>query len=186
MKKILIDTTYDRIHSYYQSGTSLTEKEDEIKKRWEAAHSLMLLYHSREQSVPILKARFEISNAQAYRDINSSLKLFGDINKSNKEGMRNIHYELAMQTYKMAKECKPPDLAEMNRANALAMKILGLDREDPEMPDFENLQPHVYIIANDPKTLGFLEIPNLEQELEKFKKKKAKQALDISDAELAD
>lgn len=185
MKNISLDTTYDRIfHSYRHDHVKLTANQEEIKKRWEAAYSLMVNYHSREQAIPMLRSKFEISVSQAHRDINNCLRLFGDVAKSNKEGIRNILYEYSMKTFQLAASCKPPDIGEMNKSISLMIKLKGIDKDDPDLPDFSKLEPHTYIIANDPKTLGFEEVPNIEAEIAKYKKKQALKTIDITDAEI--
>jgi serine/threonine protein phosphatase PrpC len=166
------ETTMERIFSFYVTGTDITAKEEEIRMRWEMAYSLILQYGNTQTVIPMLEKQFEIKKAQAYRDINNALNLFGDVNKSNKQAKRNLIYQLAMKIYEMAEQQKDTD--QMTKALTLAAKVEGLDKDDPEIPDFNNFQQHIYNIVCDPELLGMKPIQNLEAEIEKFKQKKLK------------
>jgi len=82
------DTHFEKVLPSYldDSRIVLSPLEEGMKKRWEAAFSLLLNFKSREQAVKILQQQFGGSLATAYRDINHALALFGDITKSRKEG----------------------------------------------------------------------------------------------------
>jgi hypothetical protein len=170
--KLPTDTTLERIFSFYVNSTEITEKEEQIRMRWEAAYSLILQYGNTQTVLPLLENKFEIKRAQAYRDINNCLKLYGDVNKSNKQAKRNLLSQLAMKIYELAAGETPPNLDQMTKALTLAAKVEGLDKEDPEMPDFKNFTQHNYNIVCDPKILGMEEIPDLEAKIAAFKKKK--------------
>lgn len=180
--KLPLDTTLDRIFSFYINGTELTPKEEEIRMRWDAAYSLILKYVNRQTVVPLLEKKFGIKTAQANRDISNCLKLFADVNESSKKAKRNLYSQLAMKIYELAASENPPNRDDMTKALALAVKIEGLDKEDPDMPDFKNFEQHVYNIVCDPSLLGMSPIPNLESELAKFKMKKL-QTINIDNGE---
>ncbi len=180
-------TTLERVAQYYiKENIRLTPKEEEVRLRWEAAFSILCNFHSTEQTVQVLMSKFSYSRAQAYRDVQNSTRLFGDVSKSSKEGVRNILYEYAMRVFQLAASAKPPDLDQMNKAMANMIKIKGLDREDPEIPSFESLQQHNYNIVVDPKSIGLPEIQNLQQVIEEFKKKKRKKDILIHDADVVE
>jgi hypothetical protein len=179
------ETTFERIFAHFMDeSVKLTPKEEQIRERWDAAFSLLLNYHSTEQAANIMKSKYGISRAQAYRDVQNATRLFGDISKAHKEGIRHILYEYSMKVFQMAANCKPPDLDQMNKSITNMMKIKGLDKDDPDIPAFEHLQQHIYNIVMDAKVLGLPEIPNLEEVIEQFKKKKLSRNLNISDAEI--
>ena len=99
------DTTFDKILAWYIDETGklkLTEKQEVLKNRWEAAYDLLCNYHSPQQATPLLMQKHGLSKAQAYRDVKNATNLFGDINETRKEGMRHILYEYAMKTFQMA------------------------------------------------------------------------------------
>lgn len=130
MKRIVDDSTpVERITaSYLEEGIELSDKDEELKKRWEAAFSFLLNFHSREQTVKKLIGVFGGSIARAYRDINNALSLFGDINKSRKEGWRYIIFEYNQTLFQMA--TKDKDLDIMGRCLDRMIKLADLDKEE--------------------------------------------------------
>lgn len=114
--------------SYLDEKISLSEKDQELKKRWESAFSLLLNFHSREQATKKLMALFNISMATAYRDISSALQLFGDINKSRKEGWRYIIFEYNQNLFQMA--TKEKALEVMGKCLDRMIKLAELDKEE--------------------------------------------------------
>lgn len=134
------DSTFDKIFAHYINPEKfpLSDKEEEIRKRWSAAFSLQLNYHSPEQAVPVLMEEFSISKAQAYRDIRNATALFGDVHKSEKEGKRYILYEYSMKLMQMA--IKKGDLEAWGRAIDKMIKLGMLDKEDTEQINPEKLE----------------------------------------------
>lgn len=150
-------TTIDKISAWYldkESGVTLTEKEEKIRVRWSAAFSLLCQYHSPQQAVKVIQEQFDISEPQAYRDVKQATKLFGDVTKSEKEGYRHILYEYSMKVFQMA--AKNHDLQNMNKSISNMISLKGLDVEDPDMPDFNKLQPHQYNINIPDATINIL------------------------------
>lgn len=114
--------------SYLDEKITLSEKDETLKKRWEAAFSLLLNFHSREQATKKLMSLFEISMATAYRDISNALQLFGDINKSRKEGWRYIIFEYNQNLFQMA--TKDKNLEVMGKCLDRMIKLAELDKEE--------------------------------------------------------
>ncbi len=140
-------TSFDKIHAWYLYGSDkiiLSHKDQEIRDRWEAAFSLLVNYHSTENAIPVLKTKYEISRAQAYRDIINAKRLFGDITQSSKEADRYILFELSMKTFQLAAKQSPPHIEGMNRAIANMIKLKGLDRDEPDAVRPEDLESHNY------------------------------------------
>ena len=174
--QLIQDTTYDKILTWYIDETGklkLTEKQEDLKSRWEAAYDLLCNYHSPQQATPLLMQQFGLSKAQAYRDVKNATNLFGDINETRKEGIRHILYEYAMKTFQMA--AKSHDYAEMNRAIANMIKLKGLDKDDPDLPDFSRLVPTTQVIQINPEFLqkyGHLIDQSVIEKLKKVFEKK--------------
>lgn len=147
-------TSLEKIFLHYTNDRKLSAAQEEQRNRLEAAFTLLCNYHSPEQAVPILQAKFDISRPTAYRLIRDATNLFGDVNASNKEGYRHILYEYAMKTYQLA--AKNHDHREMNRAVANMIKLKGLDRDDPDLPDFAKLEQHNYNIVLPANITDFL------------------------------
>lgn len=140
------DTTKDRIFAFYldRDRVKLTEKEEVIRERWSACFTLLCQYHSPQQAVGVIQQKFGISEAQAYRDVKNAIELFGDVTSSDKQAYRHILFEFAMKIFQLA--ATKSDLSEMNKALNTMVKIRGLEREDPNMPDFSLLQNNTYNI----------------------------------------
>ena len=140
------DTHFENVLASYLDETKivLSPLEEEMKKRWETAFSLLLNWHGREQAVKILKEQFDISLATAYRDINRALSLFGDITKSRKEGWRYIIFEYNQKLFQMA--TKDKNLETMGKCLDRMIKLADLDKEDAVFNP-EKLQAQVYEIG---------------------------------------
>ena len=100
-------------------------------------------------------ALLKFSQAQAYRDINLCHFIFGDMRKANKEVKRHIAEQMALEIYRKAK--KADDFKAMNAANRNYIEATGIKIEDPDIPDFEKLQPSVYPIIVDERLGAMLE-----------------------------
>lgn len=137
-------TALNNIRDHYLNGTELSKKNEDIRLRWTAVFTLLCNYHSNQQAIPKLMSQFQISEAQAYRDLNNSMQLFGDVLKASKDGHRYIIYELAMKTYQVA--AKNGDYKAMSQSVGNMIKLLGLDRLDPDLPDFQKMQPSLNVI----------------------------------------
>lgn len=131
MKKILEKATpFEHILAHYidPGYPELKDTTMQIKERWETAFGLLRNYRSREQTAKIIMSQFGISRSQAYVDINSAISLFGDINKSRKEGMRYLISEY--NTLLLQKAVEANDMDQMGKAIDRMMRIEGLDKED--------------------------------------------------------
>jgi len=133
--------------------TELTEHQQLRLKRVKSTYPLLLEAKSTYQIIELLQSEYDISQAQAYRDIDLCQQLFGNIRKSNKEFKRHMAEEMALETYRMAKDEK--DLKVMASATKAYIEASGCNIEDPDRPDFEGLQPNVYpiIIDDQQKTM---------------------------------
>jgi hypothetical protein len=133
------ETALDRIKAAFVTEGAeekLSPEEKVRKEQLEAAHGLLVNYHSLEQAVPLLMGRYGISKATAYRRCNEAIRLFGDVTRSYKDGIRHILYEFAMKVFQLAAGRKnefkqpDPDLKAMNTAIKNMAMLKGLDKED--------------------------------------------------------
>ncbi len=148
------DTTFDKILGWFLDTTgkcNLSVKNTALRQRWECAYDLQCNYKTPTMAAPILMRKYNLSRAQAYRDIKNATNLFGDINATRKEGSRHVLYEYAMKTLQMASRDR--NVKEMNKAVGNMIKIKGLDREDPNIPDFSRLEPTTQVIQLNPEFL---------------------------------
>jgi len=140
------DTHFENVLASYlnEKEIKLSPVEEEMKQRWETAFSLLLNSKGREEAVKILKGKFNISLATAYRDINRALSLFGDITKSRKEGWRYIIFEYNQKLYQMAQ--KAQELQTMGKCLDRMIKLAELDKEESNFNP-EKLQAQIYEIG---------------------------------------
>jgi hypothetical protein len=152
------ETALDRIKAAFVTEGAeekLSPEEKVRKEQLEAAHGLLVNYHSLEQAVPLLMGRYGISKATAYRRCNEAIRLFGDVTRSYKDGIRHILYEFAMKVFQLAAGRKnefkqaDPDLKAMNTAIKNMAMLKGLDKEDSSALTPEVLgSKHYYLTVN--------------------------------------
>src|SRR5699024_2669092 len=64
----------------------------------------------------------------AYRDIGNALRIYGDINKASKEGMRYIIFEYNQKLLQLA--TKEKNLEQMGRSLDRMIKLAELDKDE--------------------------------------------------------
>ena len=183
-KLINRETTIDKIRAVFITGkedSELTEKEQQRKGRLETTWSLLCKGHSTEEVVTALCELYGYSKQTGYSDVRESINLFGDVRKSSKEGQRHILHEFAMMCYKEA--ISQGDVTEMNRAVANMIKLLGLDRDDMQGFDPNEVQPPPIMIGFFPEDLSTDLPENWETEVAEMMKPKKAQNINVSDVE---
>jgi hypothetical protein len=146
--KLTADTTMEKIRKYYLEGADLSPHQEKIRVRLEAAHALILDDHNTDkQAADIMSERFNIHFTQAYKDIANAKNLFGDLRKANKEGLRYMVTQWAVELFQMAKTAK--DLKGMEKALERITKANNLDSEDQDIPDPSKIQPPVQLLSID-------------------------------------
>lgn len=136
------------IREYYlepRRRPELTDKQEEIRQRYLRMNALLLEGHPPSDAVKIHAKENDITNRQAWNDYRGTVALFGQIGKAEKEGMRRLLYEHSMRIYKKASSAG--DIKGMNSAINNMWKLLGLDKEDSDLPDFEKLQPSLVVLG---------------------------------------
>lgn len=147
IQKLKSGTTYDRIYAHYvyPEEIQLTEKEHEQKERWSFAWTQLLNERITGTVVEMIVNRYDVSIAQAYRDIKSAKKLFGDVNESSKQAERNFLSELALITFQKAAQAG--NYNQMNKAIANLIKLKGLDQDEPDNYDEDSMKSHNYYMV---------------------------------------
>ena len=92
------------------------------------------------------------SESTAYRIIRLTEKVIGPLHKAIEDVKRAIAESMIMQDREMAKQLRNPIASSASTNNF--MKLYGLDRSDPEMPDTSNFEFHTLIIAVMPSQVG--------------------------------
>ena len=88
----------------------------------------MLDRKTRDQVSKILQEQFEVSQATAYRDIGNALKIYGDVGKADKEGMRFLIFEYNQQALEIA--FKEKNLTEIGKCLDRMIKLADFDKDD--------------------------------------------------------
>lgn len=148
MKTLLASATLlEKIRRYYlEDDVRLSDREEEIRRRWSAAFTAMVSDHENDREVVSMLCRsFKISENQAYRDIANARFLFGDIRRSTKEALRYMVTEWAKELFRMAREKK--DFRAMEKAIERITRANNLDTEDADIPDPSKIQPPVQLLA---------------------------------------
>lgn len=128
--------------------SDLTEHQMTKLRQMRSAHAMLLDLTPTFQVIGKLMQVFDISQSQAWRVVKMTEQLLGSNRKANKEFKRMIAEEMAKETYRMAK--KAGDSKAMAAANRAYNEATGINIEDPELPDFEKLQPSLNIIVINP------------------------------------
>lgn len=121
---------FEQVLAHYMQPDTivLTDAQKASKERWEAAWGLLLNFQSREQVCKMLQTNFKISRATAYRDIASTMALFGDVHRSKKEGTRYLLLEYNQQLLQQAIEEKNMDV--MGKCLDRMARLADLDKEE--------------------------------------------------------
>ena len=97
------DTAMERIRLHYFEGYELSAHDEEVKNRWQAAFTFIMDNKvTDKEAILMLMKTYEISEAQAYRDLLHARMLFGDIRRASREGLRCIVTQWAIEMYRMA------------------------------------------------------------------------------------
>ena len=155
----------ENIRNFYSKGIALSKKQEFIRLQIEKAFSLYQHYKSKRLVVQMLmKTKIDdktISKASAYSYASSAEMLFGELRKYNKDFLRLMVVQDALEEKMKASEIgaqalktKDYKLWKMasdifDRAENRIIKAGGLDRDNTEAPDFSRLESNVYVIMGD-------------------------------------
>ena len=150
MKQLLVESTIEKIRTYYAEGEEkvmLSPKEDRIRKRIHSAYLFMMdsRVATEKNVVKKLVNTFKIGETQAYLDIRNAQVIFGSIKKAEKEMLRHIVTQWAMQLYQTGEKEKDRDL--MSKALDKMIRANSLDNEDVDLPDPSKIQPPVQLLS---------------------------------------
>lgn len=129
----------------------LTEHQSEKLRRIRHVHAFLIGFHSTTQVTKKMRQLFGISQSQVFRDIAMTEALFGSIRQSNKEYNRLRSEQMAMETYRIARENR--DTRGMAAANRNFNEATGINIDDPDLP-FEKLDPQPNIVVIPQEILG--------------------------------
>jgi|GEM_PF-2841892 len=118
----------------------LTDAQMLYLRKIRACYGMMLEWFSKNYVMGALISQFSISQSQAYRLYNDAEEIFGSQYKASKEFKRHMAEEMAKEVYRRAK--KVGSLGSMIDALHAFIRATGVEREDPDIPDFSKLEPH--------------------------------------------
>lgn len=140
------DVTLDRIRSWLNNPDSetLSETDRQIYDRWDYSYDQLKL-EKPSSVINRLMAKFDISKAQAYRDIQNCQKLLNPVNRHDLEWVRNYIIEDALLQMKVAKE--NVDHKSWQKARADLIRIYQIEKGDNSIIDPELLGRNEYFIT---------------------------------------
>lgn len=150
------DKSFDRIWKYYyltENNVKLSEKEEEMRQRWELAWQMDCTFLSRFKIAKRIEKKFGVSVRTAYEDIKMARMLFSDPTQQNIEAKRAIlNHNLEISLRKA--RARGDDLAVERLAHRYS-KINGLDfKEADPISDFvKNQKPAKIVFDSDPEVL---------------------------------
>lgn len=110
-------------------------------------------------------SRYGINRTYAYRDVAILRSLLGDLGKQTKDFVRFQFNAMITETYELAK--KKGDTAAMVAAADKYAKYNQLDKAEQLDVRWENIQPQIFEVSDDPTTIGFKPIPNIRERIKK-------------------
>lgn len=134
------------------------------------------------QLADYISQKFGVSQSSSYSDlkiIHQLVPLMADNNP--KEFHRARAIEMALETYKMAKDRK--DTKTMERTIATYAKITQLDKPDEYVPEYDLIPIQPWCATTDPSVLGLKPIPDVYSYISKLTKELSRTNIDIVDVE---
>jgi len=147
MKSLVSETTLERIKLYYlKNDVTLSEHDDQVRYRWEAAYSMLINQRGLDrEAVKMLMKVYNISQMQAYRDVHNCTLCFGPVRGTDRQAMRHMVTQWAIENLRKA-EVKN-DFKAIDKFLDRIIKANNLDKEDMELPDPSKIQPPVQLLS---------------------------------------
>jgi len=174
-------TVYDRIYQHLfddKDKTPLNDNDYRVKARIQAGFTkkLDLPTITDRQLVRFLMETFDISQPQAYIDINAIETIYGNLRKANKDFIRLmvsetqkavINIELKRIQEVEEHNSKIKDVGKkvhystqhLTAALSVLAKANNLDKEDPDMPNWEDVQPPIIEPTDDVTSVDLEAVP---------------------------
>lgn len=130
----------------------LTDREKHTLEVCTKIHGYRLKYWKKSQLIAFLRSTERIGDRQARNLINDTERIFGTVERVNKEYERNWLLEVSRENIKRLTEAGK----DTTKAIDKHYKIAGLEEFMPDMPDFEKLEIPQQVINLPPGTLDLL------------------------------
>lgn len=151
------DTLFDRVWKFYyqeKAAVILTDQEEKIRERWEAAWQILGGFTTKAQAVKALTKKFKISKRQAYFDLQNAENLFGgDPREANKKAKREIVASWIIKA--LHKTWREGNMDAHAKLLIRYSKLFGLENQnDDDIADLmKKRQPTIVVFNTDPETL---------------------------------
>jgi len=145
-----------------EDRTPLTKKQDEVYRRTVLLISLLEKHRIDKTAIDIyIQVQADkgavISKAQAYRDLGIAKYIIGNITQIHRKFERASL--VAWQKERMERAVVLDDIRGFNQGMSNVIRILGLDREDPNPVDYSTFQPVRPIFGFFPELFAHNELP---------------------------
>lgn len=164
--------TLDRVKTALFDGNeqTLSAVELHLFRRYKASFTMWLDEPTMRDSEirDFLRANFDISESQAYRDIANIKFLLGNVRNANKEWQRYKVINMLDEAYALAKEAK--DAKAMILAADKLGKYTQLDQKDDEIKPWDEIIPQTFEPTSDPSVLGIKPMPNYRAKIKEMLK----------------
>ncbi len=188
-------TIYDRIYKHMfddKDQTKLSTRDYEVKQRVQTLFTKKLDHPTitDKQLVKFIVETFDVSTVTAYHDINGIEMIFGDIRKANKEYIRMIVTETQKTVINIEKDriqkdmqkTKPSNYStkDLTQAVSVLARANNLDKEDPNMPNWDEVQPPIIEPTDDITIMDLDAVP--DENVERLKAKYLGKMSEIQEA----
>jgi hypothetical protein len=176
MKQLAL-TAYDRIYMHLfddADQTKLSDLDYKVKQRVQAVFTKKLDHPTIEDKglVKFICEQFNVQKSTAYADINAVETIFGNIRKANKEFVRLMVTEKSKQVINIELNRISKDLEanggtggsystkDLTAAINVLARANNLDKEDPDMPNWDEIQPPIIEPTDDVTVMDLEPVPD--------------------------
>ena len=183
-RKPALDKYHDVLFRDFDEMKHLTPTERDQLKRYRFCFTYSLENPTLPDKVlrDYLMNEFEVSQTQAYIDIQNVRILLGNVRNAGKEWIRYLVNETLKEAIETAKTAGPKKLKELVMAADKLGKYNRLDKEDAQEMPWEDIIPQSIEPTTDPTVLGGKKLENKEEEIRKMYEK-YRGEIEIEDAD---
>ncbi len=138
------ETGVDRIRAHMFHGMDISEKETEILERYNFIDNLINQGLTDKEIVSAALKRFELSTAQAYKDISATKLVFASRSILDKEYYRWWEFQQSLKLYKKLE--LNDRFKEMVMLRKHISEVLGLDKVDEKVLDPDQYGNHKFFM----------------------------------------
>lgn len=178
-------TKFDKLQkSLFDDSVSLSEKELEIRQRYQSVFVIWLEnpMWSDKEMVRYMRQNMGQGRTQAYEDIQKIKVMLGNVRNATKEWQRYRVIEMCTEAYNIAK--KRGDVKAMVMAADKLGKYTKLDKDDADIPPWDQMIPPQLEPTSDVSVLGITRSADFTKKVAKMKKKYLDEGLSVEDVDV--